>query len=191
MFRNSIVLRVALSTVFMIPPVAPSASAADPENRLIDYQGFAKQVETVGELRAKRRISQADFIEMARDSETIVLDARSKEKFDMLHVKGAHHLNFSDMTEEDLARIIPTKTTRVLIYCNNNFLNAPVAMPTKTVTASLNVHTFNALHAYGYSNVFELKPLLDMKTTQIPFEGSNAKNSESPEPDNSPSDKPR
>ena len=37
---------------------------------------------------------------------------------------------------------------------------------------ALNVQTFVNLHAYGYTNVRELGPLLDVKTTRIPFEGS-------------------
>jgi hypothetical protein len=36
----------------------------------------------------------------------------------------------------------------------------------------LNVHTFNVLHTYGYTNVHELKPLLDVRTTKIPFAGT-------------------
>ena len=38
--------------------------------------------------------------------------------------------------------------------------------------ASLNIHTINVLYAYGYTNVFELGPLIDIKQTKIPFEGS-------------------
>ncbi|REK25344.1 MAG: rhodanese-like domain-containing protein [Planctomycetota bacterium] len=148
--------------------------AADEGNPNIDYEAFAKGVVEVGRLRAARRISEERFIEMAADPETVVLDARSKEKFDLLHVKGAVHLSLPDMTEAELARVIPEKTTRVLIYCNNNFERAPVAFPTKRVGASLNVHTFNVLHQYGYRNVYELKPLLDIDKTKIPFAGSRA-----------------
>ena len=41
----------------------------------------------------------------------------------------------------------------------------------KRVEVALNIQTFINLHAYGYSNVKELGPLLDVKTTRIPFEG--------------------
>ena len=33
---------------------------------------------------------------------------------------------------------------------------------------ALNIQTFVNLHAYGYTNVYELGPLLDVKTTRIP-----------------------
>ena len=62
----------------------------------------------------------------------------------------------------------------MLIYCNNNFEHEERAFAAKTAAASLNVHTFNVLHAYGYTNVHELKPLLDVRTTKIPFAGTTA-----------------
>jgi phage shock protein E len=109
---------------------------------------------------------------MARDRKTVILDARSAEKFFLLHVKGARNLSLPDFTEEDLARVIPSKSTRILIYCNNNFLNEPSAFATKNLAASLNVYTFNTLYSYGYTNVYELGPLIDIHTAKLQFEGS-------------------
>ena len=43
-----------------------------------------------------------------------ILDARSAEKFALLHVKGAKNLSLPDMTEEELAKILPSKATRIL-----------------------------------------------------------------------------
>ncbi len=89
-----------------------------------------------------------------------------------MHVKGAINLSLPDITEAELAKIIPTKTTRVLIYCNNNFLNEAAAFPTKTISASLNVYTFNVLFSYGYTNVYELGPLIDIREAKLEFEGT-------------------
>ncbi len=156
--------------------LAIAASAATPEipNRLIDYATFENAVDKVGKLRKQRRITENQFLLMAQDPATVILDARSREMFERLHVKNARNLSLPDITADELAKIIPSKATRVLIYCNNNFENEPRAFPTKAPAASLNIHTLNVLYAYGYENVYELGPLLDVRKTRIPFEGQVA-----------------
>jgi hypothetical protein len=44
-------------------------------------------------------------------------------------------------------------------------------MPTKVIWSALNVSTFVSLHAYGYRNVYELGPAVDVGTTKLQFEG--------------------
>lgn len=107
---------------------------------------------------------------MAREPNTIVLDARSAQRFKELHIKGAVNLSFPDITINSLARAIPDKNTRVLIYCNNNFSNAESPFPAKLMTASLNLSTYIALYNYGYRNVYELGPLIDIRQSKLPFE---------------------
>ncbi len=153
---------------------AVGAAAEDIPNRLINYSAFEANVTAVGELRDQRRITEAQFLRMAGDRATVILDARSSEKYQLLHVKGARNLSLPDITAEELAKIIPSKSTRILIYCNNNFLNEPEAFPSKLPSASLNIHTINVLFAYGYTNVYELGPLIDINETRIRFEGSRA-----------------
>ena len=165
--------RYLISAVLVV--CALTASANEIPNPLIDYAGFQQQVTLVGSLREERRITEGEFMRMAADPQTIVLDARSAEMFALLHVKGARNLSLPDMTEEDLAKVIPSKSTRILIYCNNNFLNEPIAFRSKNLRASLNLYTFNVLHSYGYTNVYELGPLLDIEKTVIPFEGELAR----------------
>jgi hypothetical protein len=157
---------------------AAAARAADKPvpNRLIDYDGFLKGAKEVAALREAHRVTENEFLRMAQDAATIVFDARSDAKFLLLHVKGARHLSLPDVTEEELAKLIPNKHTRVLIYCNNNFESAPAAFPGKIATASLNIYTFNTLHSYGYDNVYELGPLLEIGKTKLPLEGTSRKN---------------
>lgn len=140
------------------------------DNPLIDYGAFQSGVERVGQVRENLRLTEREFLRMARDPSTVILDARSAEKFALLHVRGAKNLSLPDITEEELAKIIPAKSTRILIYCNNNFLNEPRAFPSKNLSASLNVYTMNVLFAYGYTNVYELGPLIDIRKSIIPFE---------------------
>lgn len=148
-----------------------AVSAAEIPNRLIDYDKFEAQVNQVGERRDSHRVTESEFIRMAKAPDTVILDARSAEKFALLHVKGARNLSLPDITAEELAKVIPSKRTRVLIYCNNNFLNQPRAFPSKLPSASLNIHTMNVLYAYGYTNVYELGPLVDFRTSKLTFDG--------------------
>ena len=161
-----------MATRFFVPLFlfASLAQAQEIQNPLIDYGAFQLGVDLVAARREAFRITESEFVRMARDRKTVILDARSREKFEMLHVKGARNLSLPDITEEELAKIIPSKKTRVLIYCNNNFSNEPTAFPAKDLSASLNVYTLNVLFAYGYKNVYELGPLIDIRETIIPFE---------------------
>lgn len=151
---------------------APLLMAEGIENPAIQYSDFEKLTRELQPVREKRRVSEEEFLRMAGEKGTVVLDARSRDKFEGIHVKGALHLAFTDFTAEALGKIIPEKATRILIYCNNNFKNEPINFASKSFEVALNIQTFINLHAYGYKNVFELGPLLDVKTTLIPFEGT-------------------
>src|SRR5260221_9720793 len=143
------------------------ANENPPPNPAIDMQGYLKVSSEAAQYRATRRLSEADFLRMSGEPGTIVLDARSKQKYDLLHVKGAINLSFPDITVASLAATLPDKNARILIYCNNNFRNNQPAFPTKMATASLNLSTYIALYTYGYRNVYELAPLLDAGATKL------------------------
>jgi phage shock protein E len=148
--------------------------AADPKppatNPAIDMDGYLRISREAAKHRETRRLSEEDFIRMSAEAGTLVLDARSKEKYDLLHVHGAINLSFPDITIDSLKKAIPDKDTRVLIYCNNNFKNAEAPFPSKLPTASLNLSTYIALYSYGYRNIYELAPRVDPKTSKLPLE---------------------
>ena len=148
----------------------PRAPIANP---LVDTAGFRDSVAEADRLRAQRRVGEAAFQTLATP-ESVILDCRSRESFARLHVRGAVNLPFPDITANELDRLIPSPDTRVLIYCNNNFAAAPTAFPEKVARAALNHHAFATLVAYGYRNVFELAPLVDVASTEIPLEGDDA-----------------
>ncbi len=151
---------------------AQAAGPAAPDNPAIDMPGYLRVAHEAALHREARRVSEADFIRLAREPETIVLDARSRAKYDELHVKGAVNLSFPDIALASLARAIPDKDTRILIYCNNNFTNAEVPFPAKMPAASLNLSTYIALYTYGYQNIYELGPLIDLRASKLEFESS-------------------
>ena len=160
-----------LLTAVLLAGLAAPAWAEGP-NPAVDMSGHLRVSGDAARHRRHRLVSEDTFIRMSRQPGAIVLDARSSERYGELHVKGAVNLSFPDIAYESLRRLIPDRNTRILIYCNNNFLNEPNAFPSKALTASLNVHTINALYAYGYTNVFELGPLIDIRESKIKFEGA-------------------
>jgi hypothetical protein len=168
------------STVFADSPDYPSAK--------VSYSDFKTLVETVEEHRAERLVGLDEFLEMSKDPNTVVLDTRSAERFERIHIAGAKHLNFSDFNQRSLAELIPDPKTRILIYCNNNFEGNPVDFTTKVfipptasdevldeerpVMMALNVPTYINLYGYGYQNVYELDELVNVSDQRIEFAGT-------------------
>lgn len=155
-----------------------------------DFKGLVSAVETH---RASRLIDLNTFIRMSKDPGVIILDTRSAFRYERLHLKGAKHLAFTDFTQDNLAKTIPSFETSILIYCNNNFegnqvdFASKVAMPrprsgsaaatqfdaqAKPLMMALNIPTYINLFGYGYRNVYELHELVNVNDPRISFEGS-------------------
>ena len=162
-----------VSALALVAPVAQGQDSIP--NRLIDYGGFQKIVETSGKERESRRLTEDAFLAAMQEQGVVLLDARSPAMYQLRHIKGAVNLPFTDFTAASLAGVIPAKDAKILIYCNNNFLGSQVAFASTTATASLNFSTYTSLKAYGYDQIFELGPLLDVSKTKIPFAGSEVK----------------
>lgn len=109
------------------PPAMPPAAIREAQvaNSSIDMNGYIRVAQEAERHRATRRLTEEEFIRMSAEPGTVVLDARSKEMYDLMHVKGAINLSFPDIDVESLAKTLPDKNVRILIYCNNNFTAAP------------------------------------------------------------------
>ena len=166
-FAGAVLILVSASLV------VSAQKTAEIPNPSIDMKGYLRIAAEAAEHREKRRLSENDFIRISNQPNVIILDARSKQKFEELHIKGAVNLSFPDITVESLATVLPDKKATILIYCNNNFENAEDAFPRKMASASLNLSTYISLYTYGYRNVYELGPLLDVKTTKLELVTSN------------------
>lgn len=137
------------------------------KNPQVNFEEFLKRSQEVAPYREERRVSVENFVRMSGEPDTIILDTRSRRNFEKKHIKGAVHLNFSDLTSEDLKRVIPSKNTRILIYCNNNFRAGTPTIPVKRASAALNISTFITLYEYGYHDIYELAPVIDEADPRI------------------------
>jgi hypothetical protein len=160
---------VPMSHVLLAIVLAVSGEISNPN---IDMPGYLRVAHEAAVYRVDRRVTEEEFLRLGRERGVVILDARSSEKYRELHVKGAINLSFPDITAASLRAAIPDPNAPVLIYCNNNFRNAEKAFPGKASTASLNLSTFIALYNYGYRNIYELGPLVDIEKSRLPFETS-------------------
>ena len=171
--RNALILLIWLAAFPIVPAEAEIPQRLS--NPAIDMPGYLRVSAEAASHRESRRVSEEEFIRMSREPGTIVLDARSRARYDELHVKGAVNLSFPDIAVQSLRQLIPDKDMRILIYCNNNFRGAEGPFPSKLPSASLNLSTYIALYTYGYRNVYELAPLIDIGTSRLELEPRSAR----------------
>lgn len=187
-------MRIAIASVVLA--IATMALAADKKypRAKVSFEDFKSIVSQVEPHRASRLVDLDTFLKMSKEPGTIVLDSRSAFRYERIHLKGARHLSFTDFTQANLAKAIPSFETRILIYCNNNFegnqtdFATKVAVPSlgprrvspaeqfsaqaKPLMMALNVPTYINLFGYGYRNVYELDELVSVNDPRISFEGS-------------------
>jgi hypothetical protein len=164
-----VLLAVALTafTVTALPLAFAQQKDAPGTAAQIDYQGFQGLTRDVESYRAERLITLADFQRMAREPNTIVLDARSADAYRTGHINGAINLPFTDFTDQSLAAALHDPNVRILIYCNNNFSNNARPVVLKRVELALNIQTFINLYGYGYRNVYELGDVVDFNDAAV------------------------
>lgn len=154
----------------------------------VDFGAYDSLTHIVAAHREKHLLHIDSFLLAAKQPGVLIIDTRSDAMYNAKHVKGAVHLNFSDFTVPNLARIIPSKDTKILIYCNNNFENdrnyfaskmyfEPTRldesyMDEKSLTLALNIPTYINLYGYGYTNVYELADLVNVFSGMVEFEGT-------------------
>lgn len=188
-------MRTSIAVAAVVLALAAAAGAGDrpyPKAK-VSFEDFRGLVAAVEPHRAKRLVDLDTFLKMSREKGVVVLDTRSTFRYERIHLKGAKHLSFTDFTQDNLARVIPSPDTTVLIYCNNNFegnetdfatkafrperVNAAVsgrqfASQGKPVMLALNIPTYVNLYGYGYRNVYELDELVKVDDPRAAFEGS-------------------
>jgi hypothetical protein len=190
--------RLGVASIILL--VANAAMAQDkiyPKAK-VSFDDFKNIVSEVEPHRANRLIDLDTFLKLSKEQGVITLDTRSTFRYERIHLKGAKHLSFTDFTQDNLGKVIPSFETMILIYCNNNFegdevdfaskVAKPTRQPSSPATAqfkvqekprmmALNIPTYINLYGYGYHNVYELDELVDVNDSRITFEGSIVKQS--------------
>jgi rhodanese-related sulfurtransferase len=153
-------LLMALALLSLAP--AAFAKEARPTTQAqVDYPAFASLTDDVAAYRQSRLITLEQFQAMAREGDTLILDARSPAAYARGHIEGAVNVSFTDFTAQYLREQIGDPNRRILIYCNNNFANNAAPVVLKSAPLALNIPTFINLYGYGYRNVYELGDVVD------------------------------
>jgi hypothetical protein len=150
----------------------------------VDLDASEKLTQEAKTHRKDRLASPDDPTKKSKEANTTTLDPRPTEMHNRKHAKGAVHPDFTDFTQANLAKVITSTTTNILIYCNNNFANDEINFQTKMhipkkpsiekpITLAPNIPTFINLYGYGYKNVYELADLVSVFNSKIEFEGSD------------------
>lgn len=187
---KTIIAAVLLSVMVATNGMAQNKNYPKAKVSFEDYKALVAEVEPH---RASRLIDLNTFLKMSQEPGVIIFDSRSTFRFDRIHLKGAKHLSFTDFTQDNLAKVIPSFETKILIYCNNNFdgnqtdfatkiarprpkpgsaLTTQFASQEKPRMMALNVPTYINLYGYGYHNVYELNEFVKVNDPRISFEGT-------------------
>jgi len=167
-FKKSIVMALGLFCLHL-------SAESTKQKQFFDYSKFEKIVLEAKAQRDKTRLTEKQFLSAMKSDSYILLDARSHKNFLLRHLEGAKNLPLTEFTEENLKKVIPTKKSKILIYCNNNFTGSPISFASKMAPASLNITTQVHLRAYGYDHIYELEPTRDVKASILPFVGQELK----------------
>jgi hypothetical protein len=194
--RNKIIFSVFLCSLFACSEILAKDNIkiqTTYKKSLVNYDDFKELVSEVESHRKNHLLSFDNFLKMSKETNVVILDARSNFRFQRKHIKGAINLSFTDFTQKNISNLIPDKNTRILIYCNNNFSGDQVDFETKmsippSLTSSnqilseqkpimlaLNIPTYINLYGYGYKNIYELDELVNINDTRISFEGTEVK----------------
>ena len=177
------ITRIVTAAVILLLATAALAQIKSYPQAKVSFSDFKSLVATVETSRAQRLVDLDTFLKMSKEPGVIIFDSRSDFRFERIHVKDARHLSFTDFTQDNLKKVIPTFETTILIYCNNNFegnqtdFASKVAMPVlsprdtlteqfaaqaKPIMMALNIPTHVNLYGYGYHNVYELDELVNV-----------------------------
>lgn len=107
-----------------------------------EYAGAVKAVKISDHL-----ITLADFKKVADKPDTCILDLRSESEYKSGHIKGSKLLG-ADIDEAKLKELIPSKSSKVILYCANTLY------PSRRI--SLNYSCLPQVLTLGYKNTLIL-----------------------------------
>ena len=119
----------------------------------ISSDEYYKKAVKINEIRKKHILGADTLLNLMKDKNTVLLDVRGDDSFRQKHIRGAVHLSLADMTPQTLAKAIPSKGSRVILYCDA----ALIPYPTRMIGAS--TQAYPLVFQHGYGNLYEVGEL--------------------------------
>lgn len=99
----------------------------------------------------QRQAAPEDVASWLNEGSAVLLDLRAKEYYHHRHLRGAKSLAGTELTNEALREVVPSTSTRIIVYCD--YTLAPIRQVALTTLAA------PAIDQLGYHNLYTLKPL--------------------------------
>ena len=93
------------------------------------------------------QIAQQEAKTMMDGGDVVVLDVREQHEYDAGHIAGARLLPVGSIDEAGAAAVIPSKDTKVLVYCRSGNRS-------KTASAALVELGYTAVYEFGGINTW-------------------------------------
>jgi rhodanese-related sulfurtransferase len=134
-----------------VTALAGLACAAEAPKKQIPPARFYEEAARIPHRTAKAR----DLAKWLKEGAAVLLDVRSAKAYERRRIAGALNLPASELTPEDASKVIPSTSTRVVLYCDASL--APVRMIAATTLA------YPALWKLGYTNLYTLEEVWTSK----------------------------
>jgi hypothetical protein len=100
-------MKSIISLLFLATSLIWAQEAQYPKAK-VSFEDFKRLVAEIEPHRESRLIDLNTFLKMSQEPDVIILDSRSAFRFERIHLKGAKHLAFTDFTQYNLAKVIPS-----------------------------------------------------------------------------------
>lgn len=139
--------------LFTMVLCAAPAFAQQAPMQPIPADDYFKKSLAINAVRKVSNVTLSDLPELMKDKNTVIIDVRGDADYKAMHISGAKHLSLSDMKPDTLAKVIPSTSTRVILYCDA----ALTPFPTRRV--ALSTEAYPLVYMHGYTNLHEVSSL--------------------------------
>ncbi len=147
-------VRIIIQTLLVALIILPSSKSfsQDAPKIVLPSKEFHEEAVRLEADRAKHTLKLDGLLKELKSSEKkVIIDLRGEDAYQKEHITDAINIPMEKLTEDYLAKVIPDKNTKIIIYCDNTFF------PVRSI--AITTYGYPTLRKLGYSNVFDIESL--------------------------------